>query len=59
MLVLDNDRDDLDRLFDEVELGATFDCELCMPYEDDKPIWVVRSPSEPLAEFRPRTKHFN
>jgi hypothetical protein len=59
LLVLDDDRDDLDRLFSEVELGAIHDCELCMPYEDEKPIWVARSPEDSLAEFWPRTKHFN
>ena len=58
LLILGNDREGLEKLFEEVELGATFDCRDCMPYEDDLPIWIVRRPRESLLELWPRIKHF-
>ncbi|MEO8196886.1 MAG: glycosyltransferase family 39 protein, partial [Thermoanaerobaculia bacterium] len=59
LLVLGDDRERLAELFEEVELGATFDCRDCMPYEDDLPIWIVRRPRADLAALWPRIKHFD
>ena len=58
LVVLGNDRAGLDRLFEEVELGAIFDCRDCMPYEDNLPVWIVRRPRASLVEVWPRIKHF-
>ncbi len=59
LLILGNDRDGLDKLFEEVELGATFDCRDCMPYEDNLPIWIARRPRGSLVELWPRIKHYD
>lgn len=59
LLVLGDDRERLAELFEEVELGATFDCRDCMPYEDDLPIWIVRRPRTDLAALWPRIRHFD
>jgi 4-amino-4-deoxy-L-arabinose transferase-like glycosyltransferase len=59
LLVLGDDAERLGRLFEEVELGATFDCRDCMPYEDELPVWIVRRPRAALAGLWPRIKHFD
>lgn len=59
LLVLGDDAFSLGRLFAEVELGATFDCRDCMPYEDELPIWIVRRPLADLAGLWPRIRHFD
>jgi hypothetical protein len=59
LVVMGNDRERLAELFEEVELGATFDCRDCMPYEDDLPVWIVRRPRQDLAALWPRIKNFS
>jgi hypothetical protein len=59
LIVLADNRERLEELFEHVELGAVFDCPDCMPYEDDKPIWIVRGLRVPLRELWPQIKHFD
>jgi len=59
LIVLADNRERLEELFEHVELGAVFDCPDCMPYEDDKPIWIVRGLRMPLSELWPQIKHFD
>jgi hypothetical protein len=59
LLVLGDDAERLGELFYEVELGATFDCRNCMPYEDDLPVWIVRRPRTDLRALWPRIKHYD
>ena len=58
MIVLADDRERLEELFEQVELGTVFDCRDCMPYEDDQPIWIVRGLRVPIGELWPRIKSF-
>jgi hypothetical protein len=58
LLVLNDDRERLLELFEEVELGGTFDCTDCMPYEDDSPIWVCRRLRMPVDELWPGIKRY-
>ena len=58
LIVLGDHRERLSELFDEVELGATFDCRDCMPYEDQLPIWIARRPRQPLAPLWPTLKSY-
>jgi hypothetical protein len=58
LLVLGDHRERLLELFGEVELGATFDCRDCMPYEDELPIWIARRPRQPLAPLWPAIKSY-
>ena len=41
------------------EHAATVDCRYCMPYEDDKPIWIARNLRRPVAETWPSVKHYD
>ena len=59
LLVLGDDADRLRELFFEVELGATFDCRDCMPYEDELPVWIARRPRTDLRALWPRIRHFD
>ncbi len=59
LIVMGGDRERLLELFAEVELGATFDCRDCMPYEDELPIWIARQPRRPLQPLWPTIKSYN
>jgi hypothetical protein len=50
--------DDLRAHFDEVTLGATTDCPHCMPYENQRPIFVCRGPRFRLEDIWPQEKAF-
>jgi hypothetical protein len=59
MIVLGDNRERLEELFESVELGGTSTCRDCMPYENDLPIWICRGPREPLSELWPEIRHFS
>lgn len=59
MIVIDDDRETLEELFESVELGATFTCKDCMPYENNNPIWVVRRLKQPISQLWSRIKHYD
>jgi len=59
VIVVGESDEGLRRMFDSVELAATTDCRYCMPYEDDKPIWVARGIRQPIAESWPVNKHYD
>jgi len=52
-------REDLEQIFDQVELYTTVDCGYCMPYENHRPVWICRQPKVSLEEMWPRMKHFD
>lgn len=52
-------RDDLEKLFDSVELAATIDCGLCMPYENHASVWVCRGLKPAVGDAWQRAKHFD
>ncbi len=57
-VVLGNDPEPLAELFEEVELAGIHDCDLCMPWRDQMPIWVVRRAKVSIAELWPEWKHY-
>jgi hypothetical protein len=57
-IVIDDDRETLETLFESVELGTTFECDLCMPYEDGNPIWIARGMKHDPSALWPRVKKF-
>jgi hypothetical protein len=59
VIVIGSERARLEQIFERVEQGATFTCELCMPYESHKPIWVGRRARAPMTELWPEVKHYN
>jgi hypothetical protein len=57
-IVIDDEREDLLELFEEVELAGRTDCTDCMPYEDDLPIWICRRLRRPNSELWPLVRHY-
>jgi 4-amino-4-deoxy-L-arabinose transferase-like glycosyltransferase len=45
-------------LFEEVELFTVHDCEWCMPWRDESPIWIARGQKVPFREAWPELRHF-
>ena len=52
-------REDVERSFEHVEAGATIDCGLCMPYENDKTVWIGRRPYRALPDIWDELKHYD
>ncbi|MGD2115676.1 MAG: glycosyltransferase family 39 protein [Acidobacteriota bacterium] len=59
VIVLGGDRDDLERRFRTVTLAGRADCDWCIPYERDLPIFVCREALLPMDELWPLTRHFS
>lgn len=59
VIILGGDREDLESRFESVERVATIECGYCMPYENDRPVWVVRKLRLPMEELWPQVKHFD
>ena len=58
VIVIGDDRETLESLFESVELGATHVCADCMPYENELPIWVARRLERPISTLWPEIKSF-
>ena len=59
VLVLGDRQERLEELFESVELGAVFACEDCMPYENDKPIWICRNLRLPVDQLWPQLGNYH
>ncbi len=59
MIVVGSSRESLGRRFAEVERVGTVTCRFCMPYENDKPVWIARGLRQPLAEIWGELKHYD
>jgi hypothetical protein len=59
LVVVGDDRERLEELFETVELGATFTCRDCMPYENGSAIWIARRLRTPISELWPEIKSYN
>jgi len=57
-IVIGDDRETLETIFESVTLGETFHCDLCMPYEDENPIWVCRRLKQPASTLWLQVKKF-
>ncbi|HSG01013.1 MAG TPA: glycosyltransferase family 39 protein [Vicinamibacterales bacterium] len=44
--------------FAEAEIVAVHDCDFCMPWRDEVPIWISRRPREPWSRFWHLLKHY-
>lgn len=56
MIVLNDNRESLEKYFQQVELGAVFHHPYVMPYENDMPVWICRGLKGPLVELWPKVK---
>ena len=59
LIVLGSDLEGLSEAFETVEQLDTIRCELCMPYENNQPVFVARGPKMSLAEAWPMLKHYD
>ncbi len=59
LIVIGDDRERLEELFETVELGANFTCRDCMPYENGSAIWIARRLRMPVPELWSGIKSFN
>jgi hypothetical protein len=58
-IIVGGRREWLEDDFGELTLFATFRCApWCMPYEDDKPIWIGRGMKRRWKEIWPKIRHF-
>ena len=57
-IVIGDNRDRLLEIFEDVRLAKTHECRGCMPWRDEMPIWVVRTPKVRIAERWPGWRHF-
>ena len=44
--------------FAEAEVAAVHDCDFCMPWRDEVPIWISRRPHEPWSRFWHLLRHY-
>jgi hypothetical protein len=58
VIVLGGRREDHEEAFASVEQAAVHTCIDCMPYENNRPVWVARGSRVPLSEVWPRVKRF-
>jgi len=58
VIVLGGKRTDHEEVFASVELAAVHTCRDCMPYENNRPIWVARDARVPLTAIWPRVRRF-
>ena len=59
LIVVGGTEEQVGAAFGQVERAATIDCGLCMPYEDGRPVWVVRNLVRPVEEIWPQLKHYD
>jgi 4-amino-4-deoxy-L-arabinose transferase-like glycosyltransferase len=61
LIIVGGAREDLEAVFEHVELTGHTDCGLCMPYENGNPVWIVgdHRSGESLAETWARLRHFD
>jgi len=58
VIALGGTRGEYEEVFASVEQAALHTCADCMPYENNRPIWVARRSRVPLSELWPRVKRF-
>jgi hypothetical protein len=59
LIVIGDNRARLEQLFQSVEPTGATRCTDCMPYENDRPIWVARGIRQRLAAVWPQVKAYN
>ena len=58
VIALGGERKDYEEVFASVERAAVHTCTDCMPYENNRPIWVARGARVPMSAIWPRVKRF-
>lgn len=58
LIVLGGRAEDHRKAYDQVEQVATIECGYCMPYENHRPVYVLRRPKVSLRTIWPAEKNF-
>jgi hypothetical protein len=58
LIVIGGEREDHLESYESLEHAATIQCGLCMPYESDLPVYVLRKPRRSMAEIWRTSKKF-
>lgn len=59
VLIIGGNQEDHERTFATVEKATTYTCQDCMPYENNKPIWICRNSRLTLDEIWPQVRHYD
>jgi 4-amino-4-deoxy-L-arabinose transferase-like glycosyltransferase len=59
MIIVGGERAEIAASFAEVETAAFTRCRYCMPYENNRPIFVARQPKTDLIQAWSQVKHFD
>ena len=58
LIVIGGKRDDHLKSYDSIEHAATIECGLCMPFENHRPVYVLRRPKRSMQEIWATSKRF-
>ena len=59
VLIIGGNLEDHQRTFASVEKATTYTCQDCMPYENNKPIWIARDSQYTIEEVWPQVRHYD
>jgi hypothetical protein len=59
LIMIGGDETRLRQAFAQVERAGTIECGRCMPYENHRPVWLLRDLRMPIADFWARIKHYD
>jgi hypothetical protein len=59
LIVVGGSEERLRELFSDVRRAATIECGRCMPYENQRPVWICRGLRVSVAELWPQVKHYD
>ena len=59
VIIIGGDQEDHEQTFASVEKATTYTCQDCMPYENNKPIWVCRDAQLTIDEIWPHLRHYD
>jgi hypothetical protein len=59
LIIVGSNPESLADTFQDVTRVATTDCGYCMPYENNQPVWICRSPRYSYGELWPAVRHYN
>jgi len=59
LIIIGGDAEDHRRAFRDVRQAGEIHCGLCMPYENDQPVWIARGRKAPVEQIWPMAKHYD
>jgi hypothetical protein len=59
LIIIGGDPEDHRQAFDDVRQAGEIHCGLCMPYENNQPVWIARGLKAPIEQVWPMTKHYD